>query len=731
MKSKSLPLKKRLILIMSFLTLATLISLICSAYYVNTSSQKTQSIIEDSRELTKKLRNIQLNFRIQVQEWKNILLRSHDDVLGKRYRSQFNELREKVNSQITELTEEKVSTDFDKMMKELLKYYTNMQDEYQSALDNFDKNGMSSQATVDSQVRGIDREFNSHIEQLIKEKEEAERHYLFVAKKDIRNTILKGALIFGFIEIIAILIVLKLSVNLLSIATESEEELRKSSENLRITLESIGDAVIATDIKGNVSRMNPVAEKLTGWKIEDAAGKPLPEVFHIVNALTRDEVENPVEKVLATGEIVGLANHTVLIAKNGIEHQIADSGAPIHDLQRNVVGVVLVFRDVTKEYQLQEQLNHSQRMDAIGQLAGGVAHDFNNMIGAILGASEVLEKKLTDDKSRKFHKIIVDCAERAGNLVEKLLAFARKQPESSTKVDVHQVINDSVTILKNTIDKRIEITVKNEADSFMVIGDPSQLESVFINLGINSSHAMANGGTIHIETAVVDLDSHYCEASTFDLMPGKYIQVEFRDSGLGIPHEILAKVFEPFFTTKEQGKGTGLGLSAVYGTIQQHGGAITVYSEENEGTCFSISLPLSSSSGRAKTKVEKIKEGSGRILIVDDEPAMRATAQAILEEIGYDVELAENGQQGLDIYSANHEIFDLVILDMIMPVMNGRDCFHALQEVNKDVKVILTSGFTLEKDLHDMKEKGLSAFVRKPYRSANLSQAVHDAIHQN
>ena len=156
---------------MSFLTLATLISLICSAYYVNTSSQKTQSIIEDSRELTKKLRNIQLNFRIQVQEWKNILLRSHDDVLGKRYRSQFNELREKVNSQITELTEEKVSTDFDKMMKELLKYYTNMQDEYQSALDNFDKNGMSSQATVDSQVRGIDREFNSHIEQLIKEKE--------------------------------------------------------------------------------------------------------------------------------------------------------------------------------------------------------------------------------------------------------------------------------------------------------------------------------------------------------------------------------------------------------------------------------------------------------------------------------------------------------------------------------------------------------------------------------
>ena len=641
MQSRSLPLKKRLTSIMIILALATLFSLICSALYINTASQKTQDIIETSRDQTKKLRDIQLNFRMQVQEWKNILLRSHDQVLGQRYKNQFSELQKKIIQQITELENEDISTDFSAMMKELKKYYTTMQEEYKSALEHFENNGFSSQTVVDSRVRGIDRDFNSHIERLIKEKEDAERHYLFVAKKDIRNTILKGALIFGVIELAAILIVLRLSVNLLNVAVDSEEELRKSSENLRITLESIGDAVIATDIKGNVTRMNPVAEKLTGWKIEDAEGKPLPEVFHIVNALTRDEVENPVDKVLASGEIVGLANHTVLIAKDGIEHQIADSGAPIHDLQRNVVGVVLVFRDVTKEYQLQEQLNHSQRMDAIGQLAGGVAHDFNNMIGAILGASEVLEKKLTDEKSKKFHGIIVDCAERAGNLVEKLLAFARKQPESSTKVDVHEVIDDSVTILKNTIDKRIEIQVNKDADSFLVIGDPSQLESVFINLGINSSHAMTNGGRILIETSVVELDSHYCEASSFDLLPGKFIQIEFRDNGTGIPHDILSKVFEPFFTTKEQGKGTGLGLAAVYGTVQQHGGAITVYSEENEGTCFSISLPLSSSSKSLKSKSQKILKGSGKILIVDDEPAMRATAQAILEEIGYEVELAE------------------------------------------------------------------------------------------
>ena len=731
MSLQSIPLRKRLIIIMLVLLSATLISLLTAALYIDKASLKTQDVIQQNRELTQKLRNVQISFRMQVQEWKNILIRSHESALGQRYRRQFKEREDEVKNLLDELSEQNISRDFMRMVGSLKRYHSKMSVEYASALKVFDEQGMSAQAQVDSSVRGVDREFNGHIEKLISENEIAEQHAQNLARKEIHSTIIQAAIVFAIVEILAIIIALRLSMNLLKIAHESEEEMRKSNENLRITLESIGDAVIATDIQGNVTRMNPVAEKLTGWNIEDAKGKPLPEVFEIVNANTRMEVENPVKKVLATGEIVGLANHTVLIAKDKTEHQIADSGAPIHDYQGNIVGVVLVFRDVTKEYQLQEQLNHSQKMDAIGQLAGGVAHDFNNMIGAILGASEVLGKKLQDEKSKKFHGIIVDCAERAGGLVEKLLAFARKQPESSTKVDVHEVINDAVNILKNTIDKRISIEVSNDAASSSVIGDPSQLESVFINLGINASHALPEGGQISVHTSSIKLDSHYCEQSTFDLIPGNFIRIEFRDTGSGIPPEILPKIFDPFFTTKEQGKGTGLGLSAVYGTIQQHAGAISAYSEKGEGTCFSIVLPLSNGLDSHKAVNQDIKHGSGRILVVDDEPAMLATAQAILEEIGYEVELAENGLKGLEIYKENKDMFDLVILDMVMPKMNGRDCFTEMKKINQDVKVILTSGFTLEKDLQDMKDLGLTDFVRKPYRTYLLSQAVYKAINES
>lgn len=728
MKAKSYPLKKRLTLIILVLLSATLLSLFTTAHYINSTSQKTQNIVESSRELTKKVRHLHTSFRMQVQEWKNILIRSHDQVLAERYEKQFLERNKEVKSILKELAQEKVSGDFLKMINDLQKYHDTMEAQYLQALEYFKEQGFKAQSTADSRVRGIDREFNGRIEQLIIEQEQNEGQALIDAKKEIHSTVVMAAVIFGLVEILAILVVLKMSLKLLKIASDSEEELRESSENLRITLESIGDAVIATDIKGNVTRMNPIAENLTGWSIEDAKGKALPEVFKIINAQTRKDVENPVEKALATGEIVGLANHTVLIAKDGLEHQIADSGAPIFDLRRNIVGVVLVFRDITKEYHLQEQLNHSQRMDAVGQLAGGVAHDFNNMIGAILGASEVLSKKLTDPKARKFHGIIVDCAERAAALVEKLLTFARKQPLASTKVDVNEVINDSVAILSNTIDKRISISLKNKAENTLVIGDPSQLESVLINLGINSSHAMPDGGQISIETANIELDSAQCTESSFDIFPGMYIQLDFRDNGEGIPPEILPNIFEPFFTTKEQGKGTGLGLSAVYGTVQQHGGSISAYSKKGEGSCFTILLPCSSEEDLSKTTVKEIKKGSGRILVIDDEPAMRATAQAILEELGYEVEVAEDGEQGLDIYTKNSDFFDLVILDMVMPKMNGRDCFFGIKKVKPDAKVILSSGFTLEKDLDDLKEHGLNGFVKKPYRAALLSHAVFDAL---
>lgn len=730
MPNESAKLKNKMITAMIVLLGTTITFILLSSYFVNSVSKQNYKIVNEAAKRNKKLREAQVAFRMEVQEWKNILLRSHNQVLGERYRKQFTEAQTNVNKWLSELMTESQDPKFLKLLKDLQKHHEDISSEYKKALNYFDENGLESATKVDADVRGIDREFNSLIDNLIVENEKLEGEALEEAEKGISSTILSCAFIFGTLEILLIFIVQRYGTNLLKIAQESEFEALKNKENLRITLDSIGDAVIATDVEGKVTTMNPVAVTLTGWKLEEARGKPLLEVFNIINALTREKAENPFNKVMATGQIVGLANHTALLSKDGHEYQIADSGAPIHDINQNIVGVVLVFRDVTKEYELRDRLNHSQKMDAIGQLAGGVAHDFNNMLGAILGAADVLGRKLEDDKSKKFHGIIVNCAERASNLVDKLLSFARKQPESSTKIDLHEVLFDTLAILKNTLDKRIHLKLENDASKSMVIGDPSQLQSIFINLGINASHAMKEGGKITISTTVVHMDEKDCEMNSFQIFPGDFIQVEFRDTGTGIPKELLSKIFEPFFTTKELGQGTGLGLSAVLGTVQQHQGSISVYSEEGKGTSFHILLPLAAN-GAVESKSETVrKEGSGRILVIDDEVAMLATAQAILEDLGYEVELAEDGQMGLDIFKANSEMFDLVLLDMIMPKMNGRDCFFELKKVRNDIKIVLTSGFTLEKDLHDIKEAGLDGFVKKPYRSASLSEIVHKILNE-
>jgi len=510
---------------------------------------------------------------------------------------------------------------------------------------------------------------------------------------------------------------------------EAEHMLSKSEKNLRVTLDSIGDAVIATDTQGLITRMNPVAEELTGWCYKDAVGKPLDDVFIIVNALNDEKVESPVKKVLATGEIVGLANHTALIAKDGTKIQIADSGAPIQDDSGNVAGVVLVFRDVTEEYALQERLRQSEKMDAIGQLAGGVAHDFNNVLAGILGAAELLGNYTSkEEKALKLHKMIIESVDRAAGLTQKLLIFARKQTTVSTSIDVHKYIDEAVALLDSTIDKRIKIEVNLVASNSTVIGDPSQLQSAFLNLAINASHAMPTGGVISIKSSNVTLDKVYCETSNFDIAPGPYIDIEIRDTGKGIDKQDLPRIFEPFFTTKEQGEGTGLGLAAVFGTVQEHCGVINVYSEIGKGTSFHIYFPLSESEAETVENNPILIHGEGNILLIEDEPGMRLTADMILKDLGYNVILAENGKEGLKIFKEAPDRYDLILLDMIMPEMNGSDCFYEIKKIRPDMKVILSSGFTREEELKEMKNKGLTAFVSKPFRSTEISQAVHNAL---
>ncbi len=525
------------------------------------------------------------------------------------------------------------------------------------------------------------------------------------------------------------LLLLSDSVNHMSRAIQEQiSELREREERLSITLDSIGDAVIATDSQGAITRMNRVAERLTGWLQEDALGKPLQVAFRIHNARTGEVCEDPVQKVLSTGEIVGLANHTVLVARDGVERQIADSGAPIRSADNKVIGVVLVFRDVTEEYALQEQLRHSQKMDAVGRLAGGVAHDFNNMLAGVLGGADLLEMEVDSESGRESLRMITESAERAADLTAKLLAFGRKSVIETSPVDVHRAVESVADILSRTLDRKIKIHKELTAEASTILGDMTELQNAFLNLGINASHAMPDGGELFFQSSIIDLDADYCESSTFDLVPGRHLEINVRDTGVGIPIEDLQKIFEPFYTTKPSASGTGLGLAAVYGTVLQHNGAVAVYSETGKGTVFRIYLPLSEGHVQELPPKESPVPGTGRILVVDDEPVIRITASAILGRLGYDVIVAENGHEGLEVFRRERESIDLVLLDMIMPEMGGNECFAAMRNIQPDARVILSSGFTRDANVKGLMAQGLCGFIRKPYRTVELSRLIGEVL---
>jgi PAS domain S-box-containing protein len=513
--------------------------------------------------------------------------------------------------------------------------------------------------------------------------------------------------------------------------TRAEVALQAREEDLRTTLDSIGDGVIATDKAGIITRINPPACRLTGWSAEEAIGRPLAEVFSLRRS--------PPERLNGgSGSSNGPLNaeasrsdaHDLLVARNGGTCCIASTQAAIRALDGSDRGQVVVFRDISAEQALQERLRQSQKMDAIGQLAGGVAHDFNNMLGGIMGSADVLRRHLsTDEKTERYLGIITDAAKRASSLTEKLLSFARRQPATLTGLDVHGVIRDAAALLEHTIDRRIAVRLELKAKPSTVIGDGTLIQTALINLGINAAHAMPQGGDLAIITSVIDLDPAYCRVSPFSLTPGPFIEIEVRDTGCGIPAELIPRIFEPFFTTKPVGQGTGLGLAAVFGTVSQHSGAITVYSEVGRGTSFHIYLPLASATApREPVPLEPPPRGSGVILVVDDEVAMRAVATDILEGLGYQVVQAEDGQRALDIFQERHNEIALVFLDMIMPRLNGGDCLAAMRRINTDVRVVVSSGFN--PDLARMQGIGIRGMIRKPFSASELGWAVHVALRE-
>lgn len=499
------------------------------------------------------------------------------------------------------------------------------------------------------------------------------------------------------------------------------QQLHEREEDLLITLNSIGDGVITTDLYGKITRMNPVSERLTGWALSEAISKPLEEVFHIVSTESNCAIGSPVEKVLTSGRVVGLANHTTLIARDGTHFQIADSAAPIRDSQGELRGVVLVFQDVTEEYKLQEELHQSRKMEAIGKLAGGIAHDFNNVLSGIIGAADLLLNTAElDDFSKKYLGVIITAAENASSLTSKLLAFGRKNQARKIPLNIHTLIDDTETLLERSLDKKIHIEKRLTAGAATILGDSSLLQNSIINMAINASHAMPNGGTFSIITEnkapnrVDDDDS--------------YLHLILADTGSGISMEHLDKIFDPFFTTKEQGKGTGLGLSAVYGTINEHKGKIKVESYLGIGTTFHIYLPLTEEKHMELPQKKELINGQATILAVDDEDSVRLIIQAILSSLNYTIILAKDGKEAVEIYEKRSADIDLVILDMIMPKMNGRETYIKLKEINPEVKVVVCSGYSNDGEMAAMREMGIKGYIHKPFTTEKLSSTIAELL---
>ncbi|MFP4053114.1 MAG: ATP-binding protein, partial [Phycisphaerae bacterium] len=337
-------------------------------------------------------------------------------------------------------------------------------------------------------------------------------------------------------------------------------------------------------------------------------------------------------------------------------HQV--NKVPLHDLDGRVVGVLGTYQDITDYKLLEERTYQSEKLRSIGQLAGGVAHDFNNMLTGILGAAQLLEMSLPDAEADTVHSIhlITDTARRAGELTQQLLAFSRKAKTQSVPVDMNFVLEQCAAILKHTLDRSISLEVGFSPEPAVVRGDPSHLQNAVLNLAVNARDAMPEGGNLRLANARVVLDSEFCGTQSADLEPGEYVQTTVTDTGVGMNPEILGHVFEPFFSTKGPGGGTGLGLAAVYGTIRDHRGVCTVQSEEGRGSVFNLFLPFCEECAPSQqVRVESSLYGEGRLLLVDDEEIIRATTRSMLEQLGYEVQVAADGREAVERFREAEE----------------------------------------------------------------------------
>lgn len=403
---------------------------------------------------------------------------------------------------------------------------------------------------------------------------------------------------------------------------------------------------------------------------------------------------------------------------------------PEFAVDHSVESVLVICSDRTERKRLEEHLRQSQKMEAIGQLAGGVAHDFNNMLTIISGYSELLLSRMpANDPGRSAVEQIHHAGERATGLTRQLLAFSRKAVIEPRVLDLNAVIAETQKMLRRLIGEDVLLTTVLDPNISHVRADLGQLDQLVLNLAVNARDAMPHGGRLTIETKNVALDASYTKIDP-EAKPGRYVMMAVTDTGCGMPPEIRSRIFEPFFTTKEVGKGTGLGLATVYGIVKQNGGSIGVYSEEGVGTCFKVYLPVASSKFLLEVESDLLKElrGSETVMLVEDDAEVRRIALLALEECGYRILEASSGTEALELADRHGTSIDLLITDVVMPGMNGRQVAEALKTTNPSLSVLYMSGYTDDAVVRHGLLRAEVAFLQKPFKPSALTRKVRDVL---